>query len=658
MSELNTIPTNTVSTIANPDQTYNISTANELLTFLTTNDSSSSSSLTPIIKYIKLVNNIDMKDQPFTTPANLKNVIFDGNFNIISNLNCTTTLINEIDENSIISNLSFNNYKCEALISNNKGTINNCKFNNAECTSSALVITNSNLIQNCKFNNIKLTTNILLSQSGVVANKSDNIMALIESCKINNVELNGNGFFGGIIGNLSSGKISSSSINNIRHENNSSQSYKVGGICGIVSGSTCFIKNCNININVDANTSLFIGKMTNSTINIKCCTFKTRKGDNEDNKPVDLKYNRTEENRKRAERNRQTETSRETEINRQASASRDSISTEETSREEEYIRPTTTLNQNVLGPRLREFFSVSNNYLLFINSLEGDNIINMNNIFKLTSENKMSKLDYMYILYDEAPCDIILPNIPLSKPIDTSNIDSIKQKIAANIKETALLDVDVSSRVEGTTLYITITDKEPTVTSVITTTIAAIVEPVTTTVAAIVETPLTSMSEHFETGITETVYTINSQNGTAVFDSLNATTIDPSLITTGTSSSLIAGTTTVAAGTTSVVAETTTVVAETTTAASETTSVAAETTTVAAETSSAAAETSSAAAEISLSTTTSATTTSAVQEISSNNLSAADIAGIVVGVIILIIIIILVIIYSDKIKMFLLSLRR
>ncbi len=470
-----------------PGQLYKIATPGNLLWLINSfNDSTNQ------IKYIKLLNNIDMRNQLIEAPLiNITKFIFDGDFKTISNINCSSYLINQIDEFSIFQNVTFNNYTCDALININNGTIINCKFNNGNCKSSGVVSINSNLINNCRLNNIKLTTNALIMQAGVIANTLSNDIARIESCRINNIDFIGNGFFGGIVGNLLAGYIINSSVSNIRHENISSQTYKVGGICGKVSSLNCFIEKCNVDINTDINTSIIIGKIINSTVNIKCLTLKTKKGDVEDNKIVNLKYNRVEENKKREIiiKNREA-AMKATEESKEAAMK----ATEESKEAREAAMKATEQSRMTYNKIASyELFNNSapsttiiiNNYILFINLLEGVNTINMNNIFKMTSENKLSKLDYSYIMYDDIPCSIELPKIPLSKTIDTTKLDTIKNNLINNIKQTSLIDVNISSVVEGSTLYITITDAIPTVAAESVSTTAAIAEPVT--IAAIAE---------------------------------------------------------------------------------------------------------------------------------------------------------------------------
>jgi hypothetical protein len=513
--------TSAVIDINYPGILYNISTPGNLLWVLTNNfNISTSSSITSEIKYFRLINNIDMRNQKIPT-ANLNNFILDSDSKTISNFVCDTTLFNEIDNLSIISNITFNNYQCDALIGNNKGSVINCKFNNANCISSALTITNSNLIINCKFNNIKLTSNILNAQCGVVANNLSSDLSTIDTCKIHNIEFFGNGFFGGIVGNLLIGSILNSTVSNINHNNISGQNYTIGGICGIISSSISSIETCNVDINLDTNTSIICGKIINGTVNIKCLTFKTNKGDTEDNKPVDLKYDRISENKKREDVKKAQEASLEA-ANRALEASQEAAqdalkrAREEAQRMQDIFRPQVSVNTETFYNKMPNIFKLfprdlftnaapettsSNNiYKLFINILEGVNVINMNNIFKFTSGHKMSKLDYSYITYDGIPCGLELPKVPLAKPIDTSKIDTIKNDIANNIKQTSLLDVDVSSYVDGTTLYITITDKQPTpmlppTINTETTTVPEITTTIPTTVPEITTTIPTTVPE-------------------------------------------------------------------------------------------------------------------------------------------------------------------
>ncbi len=570
-----------------PGQLYNISTPGNLLWLITVFNGATSQ-----IKYIKLLNNINMSNQLINAPLNINNFIFDGNFKTIININCKTFLINQIDNLSSIQNVIFNNYQCESFININEGTIINCKFNNGKCKSSALVNRNSNLISNCRFNNITLTTDILITQAGVVANTSTDL-SKIELCRVNNIIFMGDGFFGGIVGNLIAGTIVNSSVSNIRNDNINSQTYKIGGICGKVSSSDCSIDKCNIDIITNNNTSIIIGKIMNSNIKINCLTFKTKKGDKEDNKPIDLKYNREAENIKREAEKKILETSKELAkkavekakeevdeaIKKANEIAANSLQPAEIEKESErqilnLIKlsesgmQTTEKYRNTNRIASYELFtnavptttSIINNYMLFINVLEGTNIINMNNIFKMTSENKMSKLDYSFITYDDILCSIELPKIPLSKSIDTAKLNIIKNNLINSIKQTSLLDVNVSSVVDGTTLYITISDALPTTSAATsaetsaatnaigdittslatmvestTSTLAEMVESTTSTLAEIVDSTTIMLAEHFEltsasAGITDVVYIYDTSNNTAIMDAINSGSIDPAII--------------------------------------------------------------------------------------------------------------------------------
>lgn len=543
------IPEPITPIIDSAENIYNISTAEQLfwaLFYITNTDSQ--------IKHLKLLNNIDMKNYKFTSPSNLNNFIFDGNEYSITNFKCENFLINLIDENSMMTNIRFDNYEAHSIIGINRGIIINCRCLNANCISSALVNNNSNLIKNCSFNNIKLQPNAYTLYIGVVANSLTTGNSVIDLCKVNNIEFNGNGLFGGLVGNFIEGNIYNSSINNIRHEPNRSQEYRVGGICGGVNGVNCYITNCNVDINLNVSTSLFIGKIKDSTINIKCTTIKTRKGDVEDDKPADLKYNKATVNR----REQRIRVSPDNNVDRPNVPTDDTRPSDDVRPSDDNLRPA-----NDEAQRTNESFVVGESYNMFISLLEGTNSIIMTNIFKLNSEHKMSKLDYSYILYDEVPCVMELPKIPLSKQIEVNEVDALKTKLADTIKQNSALDVDISTRVEGSTLYINIADKnitttstapmetttmitetttmptETTTTPMVTTTVMETTPMVTTTpMETTMYVPnLTSMSEHFQSSpITETVYTFNTSDNTGVMDALNSASADPSLLTATTTS--------------------------------------------------------------------------------------------------------------------------
>jgi hypothetical protein len=445
---------------------------------------------------IKLNNNIDMMNQSITgmSSFNLINCTFDGNFKKILNLNLNIDnyLINNVDINSVVKNLSFENYKCKFLINTNNGLITNCIFNNSRCILGGLVNNNLNKIESCKVNNIKLINNFTNTDN----NNNIGVLAIINSgninnCQANNVTIDGNNSYcGGIVGKLANGTISNCSIENLNYSTNLPTA--IGGICGLVESGT--INGCTIKINnINKNTGIIVGKSLNlNTINIYCITFKTNKNEPE-NSRVDLKYNREEENSKRKEGG----TTR-------AGTTRAGTTRAGTTRAGTTRAGTTTTQQNKQSPLK----------LVYIN--EGTTTIVLKNIYNTNSNNKMSKWDYDGIIFDDVPCTITVPKITLKKPIDVSSIDKLKNYLKETIKKYSTLDINIRTETKDSTLYVYFEDNINTPTSL--------------TVNA--STAIGRTAEYFQattdnTKLTDVVYIYNTKDSVAVMDALNQISVDP-----------------------------------------------------------------------------------------------------------------------------------
>ena len=455
---------------------YNIATPGEFLWLITNGNNMLISST----RFIKIINDIDMKNQPIEIindiPYNLLNIIFDGNNKKISNLNISNyNLFNEVNKDSKIKNITFDNYKCNGLVNINNGEITNCVFKNGNCP---LVLYNYNIISNLQFDNINLVVTNVTNESGVVSIYSE---GNITNCKIKNVTFDGsNGYGGGISGIIEqNGYITSCSVENIKIKENSN--INIGGLCGILKSGT--IEKCKINIpNFNKNNmGMIVAKLSNTNNIINCITFKTSKDDTEDNK-VDLKYNREKENEKRSGITNKANT----------------------------ITTTTTTTTTTI--------KISDIKMILIKEYRSN--FTIKNIFKHNSENKMSKWDYEGIVFDDSNCSIELPLVKLNKSINDTDVDKIKKHLKDTIKSKALLNVDIKSDIVDDILTITISDL-PTITSVNTTT--------------------NSSAEHFATPITQIIYVYNTNNNVEVMDAMNDIPADLSDILTPVISDSITG---------------------------------------------------------------------------------------------------------------------
>ena len=468
-----------------PGGLYKITNANQLywlflnnLNLLTSSSNNAGSTTNKIC--FKLMENINMQNQEFNSVVSeLNNMIFDGNNKNISNLNYNGNLFSIINEQSSFINTNFENVNGKTcLIGDNYGIIRNCKFNNINITNNCVLANyNSNLITDCRFNNIKINkinnnNNITLS---VISNRNS---FMINNCKINNITFNGLSncaVVSGTIAGLQRGQISNLTINNIKFPE--SNEYKYSAICNDLSNNNCIIEKCSININLNNNTSLIAGTINASNVTIKCITFKTRKGNNNDNK-IDLKYNRQLENKKREDKKKRITTT-------------------------SIITTPTTTTRIVISDKL--FFNTVSSY---------DNI-SIINIYKSNSENKMSKLDYPYIKYDDTlSCTMEMPPISLKKDIKEEDVENIKKKLKDIIKQKYLLDVDITSKVEDSTLYITISDSGSSTS--------------TSTSTSSSSSSSSSGAEHFGTVILEVIYIYNTSDNIAIMDALNDQSIEPS----------------------------------------------------------------------------------------------------------------------------------
>jgi hypothetical protein len=485
--------TTTTTSISKPEfvsNTYNIKTSNDLLWLIAKSSTDTGFSSDTEQRTIKLINDIDMKNQTIdASTMNLTNMIFDGNNKTITNLNISI-FINIIDDRSTLKNIIFKDYTCDYLIVYNGGKITDCKFKNAKCTNSALVRQNYGEIFKCAFDNIEITNTIPSSEMnkylGVVSIHNSNT---ISKCNVKNIKINattGSEFYaGGICGSMINSLVLECSVDNI---NTNTNSIVFGGICGLVlSGS---IEKCNISNILNKSIAVIIGKLNeNGEININCLTFRTNKDDKED-KITDLKYNRKTENERRKSG-----------INTRANTTTTGATTTTAGATTTTTGATTTTagaTTTTTGAPSRKM----------INTIERNSTVTMKNIYKYSSENKMSKWDYEGIIFDDTNCLLELPKINLKKRINDSDVDKLKKHIKDIVKNNSLLDVDITTKVmEEETLGIIISDT-PNITIAATTT--------------------TSGAEHFENSYVAIVYVYNTSNNLAIMDALNDAPSDPS----------------------------------------------------------------------------------------------------------------------------------
>ncbi len=371
---------------------------------------------------INLMNDIDMKNQEInSTNFNLYNITFNGYNKKIYNLNLKNNFINYIDTNSIFKNTSFENYNCYFLISENYGTISNCKFKNAQCKLSALVKYNGNNINYCDFDEINIK---ILNEDtdndydyayyffGIVSGGTESLTqypTVISGCRVKNISfeiiIENDIRIGGISGALMGGIITSCFVENIKYIiiNTGSNSYYFGGISGHIMNS--LIEKCSININ-NSNLMNIIGIVVGTSFhdydnynNIDCTIFKTTKDD-------------------------------------------------ETDDEVNIVR-----HGNYLSTTTNKIPSIK-----LIKNIERGNVT-IKNIYKFNSENKISKWNYEGVIFDKTPCSIELPRINLNKSISEDNIKTIVDYYKNIIKQYSDLSIDIQTSKKDRTLYIYINEE-------------------------------------------------------------------------------------------------------------------------------------------------------------------------------------------------------
>lgn len=283
-----------------PEKVYNISKPEHLLWLFSTKLPNFQINIfTQSLKYKYIIqNNIDMKDYPITIPKeiNLNNCSIEGPIDghiTISNLNITYSvnptrpfLINNIDKDSIIKNIKFDNYNY-TLFNINNGIIQDCIFMNGLINidisteayyndvltfggAAGVLFNNNNIIKHCSCNNIniniKTNTNIkydMIRFGGImVINKSTIINCIINKISINfeNIYTNERlfGICSGLVG-VNEGNISKLFMNyiNINGE-------FASGICYYNYGT---IKEIDVGKNILLNSRLLSATITIYNIN-------------------------------------------------------------------------------------------------------------------------------------------------------------------------------------------------------------------------------------------------------------------------------------------------------------------------------------------------------------------------------------------------------